>query len=172
MSFGGSDADLREVRATSALPLLKKDFHVHPLQVFEARALGASALLLIARALDEPMLRELAAIAHDVGLEVLIEVRDERELERALETDARMIGVNNRNLETLAIDLVTSELILPQIPSDRVAIAESGVRGPEEVERFARAGADAVLVGSSISGSADPATAVRALTQSLRRPRR
>lgn len=106
-----------------------------------------------------------------MGLEVLVEVRDERELEAALGTDAEMIGVNNRNLESLAIDLATSERLIPNVPGDRVAIAESGVVTAADVERGAAAGADAVLVGSSVSSAADPAAAVRALAAVARRGR-
>ncbi|HWJ22019.1 MAG TPA: indole-3-glycerol phosphate synthase TrpC [Gemmatimonadaceae bacterium] len=161
--FGGRDADLAEARAAVVLPLLKKDFHVHPLQMVEARALGASAALVIARAVSPARLGELARAATDVGLEVLFEVRDEAELETVLEAGALMIGVNNRDLETLVIDPDTAVRLLPLVPADRIAIAESGVRTRADVERYARAGADAVLVGSSISASSEPATAVRAL---------
>ena len=162
--FGGADADLRAARLATRVPLLKKDFHVAPAQVLEARALGASALLLIARAVSPAALRELASLAHEVGLETLVEIRDERELDAALDAGATVIGVNNRDLETLAIDLATGEALVPRIPADRPAVFESGVLGPAEVERAARAGADAVLVGSSVSAAADPAAAVRALT--------
>lgn len=161
--FGGSNEDLEAIRTAVDIPVLKKDFHVHPLQLVEARALGASAVLLIARALAPASLRELAAEAESLGLEVLIEVRDEGELERALETAARLVGVNNRNLETLAIDASSSDRLLPAIPADRVAIAESGMRTEGDVARAAAAGADAVLVGSSLSAAGDPAAAVRAL---------
>ncbi|AHG90902.1 Indole-3-glycerol phosphate synthase [Gemmatirosa kalamazoonensis] len=170
--FGGSEADLRDARDAVSVPLLKKDFHVAPAQVIEARVLGASALLLIARALRPTQLRALAALAADVGLDVLVEVRDERELETALSTEAAVIGVNNRNLETLAIDLATGERLVPLIPPDRVAVFESGVSTSAEVERAAAAGADAVLVGSSVSASADPTAAVRALASVARVGRR
>jgi indole-3-glycerol phosphate synthase len=169
--FGGSDEDLHAARAATTLPILKKDFHVDALQMLEARALGASGALLIARALHPTTLRELAAVARGVGLETLIEIRDERELDAALAADAAIIGVNNRNLETLAIDLATGERLMPLIPADRVAVFESGVYGAAEVERAAAAGADAVLVGSSISAAADPAAAVRAIAGVLRRGR-
>ena len=161
--FGGSNEDLEAIRAAVDIPVLKKDFHVDPLQLVEARALGASAVLLIARALAPARLRELAAEAEALGLEVLIEVRDEWELERALETSAPLVGVNNRNLETLAIDTAASDRLIPAIPRDRVAIAESGMRTEADVTRAATAGADAVLVGSSLSAASDPAAAVRAL---------
>ncbi len=171
LRFGGSDDDVSAARSATALPILKKDFHVAPLQMIEARALGASAALLIARALAPERLRELAGAARDVGLETLVEIRDERELEAALAADATVIGVNNRNLETLAIDLATGERLVPLIPADRVAVFESGVYGPAEVERAAAAGADAVLVGSSLSAAADPAAALRAIAGVARRGR-
>lgn len=161
--FGGSEADLRAARLATRVPLLKKDFHVAPLQVLEARALGASALLLIARGLHPTALRELATLAHDVGLETLVEIRDERELDAALAAEARVIGVNNRNLETLVIDLAVGEALVPRIPGHVPAVFESGIHGAAEVVRAARAGADAVLVGSSVSAAANPAAAVRAL---------
>ena len=161
--FGGSNADLAEVRAATTVPVLKKDFHVDPLQLVEARALGASAALLIARALDPSALAEMLATARELRLETIVEVRDERELALALELGAPIIGINNRNLETLAIDSATSERLLASIPPGVIAIAESGVASRADVERFAVRGADAVLVGSSISGAADAESAVRAL---------
>lgn len=169
--FGGAADDLVSIRSAVGIPLLKKDFHIDALQLLEARALGASAVLLIARAVDPDALVTLAARAHALGLEVLIEVRDQGELARALDTDARLIGVNNRNLETLAIDPATSEQLIPLIPPSRIAIAESGIVTRDDVLRMAAAGADAVLVGSSISAAADPVAAARALTGVPRRAR-
>jgi indole-3-glycerol phosphate synthase len=171
--FGGTVADLIDARDATRLPTLKKDFHVHPIQVLEARAAGASALLLIARALPPGHLGELADHAAAVGLEVLIEVRSESELEDALAVGDAVIGVNSRDLETLVIDATVTERLIPMIPRDRVAIAESGVASRTDVERVARIGADAVLVGSSISAASDPAGAVAALTgvERIRRAR-
>ena len=171
--FGGRPEDVTEARAAThgRAPIIKKDFHVDPLQLVEARALGASAALLIARALAPAGLRAMEQAARDLGLETLVEVRDERELDAALAADARVIGVNNRDLETLAIDLATGERLVPRIPADRVAVFESGVYTAAEVGRAARAGADAVLVGSSVSAAADPASAVAALA-AVRRGRR
>jgi indole-3-glycerol phosphate synthase len=168
--FGGSNADLTRAREVVGLPLLKKDFHVHTVQIFEARALGASAALVIARAVPPSRLEELISAGNDVGIEIVVEVRDERELDIALSSGARLIGVNNRNLETLEIDPDTSLRILPLIPSDVVAIAESGVRSIQDVERVAGAGADAVLVGTVLSASSDPEAAVRSLTGVKRTP--
>ena len=162
--FAGSPADLVAVRAAVTVPVLKKDFHVEPIQLVEARALGASAALLIVRALGPAGLPRLMRAAKELALEVLVEVRDEQELDLALESGARVIGINNRNLETLAIDAATSERLLARVPSTIIAIAESGVSSRADVERVALAGADAVLVGSSVSAAADPRDAVRRLT--------
>jgi len=163
--FSGSLDDLQAVREAVTVPALKKDFHVRPIQLVEARAAGASAALLIARALDPERLALMMAAGRDLGLELLVEVRDERELERALELGATMIGVNNRDLESLVIDPTTAERLVPRIPSGVVAIAESGVKTRADVERYARCGADAVLVGSSISAASDPTAATRSLAE-------
>jgi indole-3-glycerol phosphate synthase len=166
--FGGSGDDLIAVRSAARIPVLKKDFHIDPVQLLEARALGASAVLLIARALDPGALVDLVTEAAALGLEALIEVRAEAELERALSTHAPVIGVNARDLETLSMDLAVTERLLPLIPYGRVAIAESGVTSRADVERAASCGADAVLVGSAVSAAADAAAAVRALTGVVR----
>lgn len=163
LHFGGSLDDLRAVRAAVRLPLLRKDFVIHEVQLLEARAAGASAALLIARALPPAALPELARAALALGVEPLVEVRDEAELERALACGARVVGVNHRDLETLAIDPAVGDRLLPLVPPDCVAIAESGVRTASDVERAARAGADAVLVGSVLSAAGDPGAAVRSL---------
>jgi indole-3-glycerol phosphate synthase len=161
--FGGTNEDLGAVRAAVELPVLKKDFHVHPVQLAEARALGASAALLIARALSPEELILMSDAARQLRLEVLIEVRDEDELHRALDAGATIVGINNRNLETLTIDPATSERLLGLVPSSVVAIAESGVSGRADVERVAARGADAVLVGSTVSAAEDPSIAVASL---------
>jgi indole-3-glycerol phosphate synthase len=163
--FGGSNEDLVRARNSVGLPLLKKDFHVDVAQILEAKALGASAALLIARAVSPDKLRELMTVAAEVSLEILLEIRDERELELALSLNATLIGINNRNLETLEIDPETSLRILPLIPRGVVAVAESGVKSALDVKLVAAAGADAVLVGSELSGSSDPEAAVRSLTE-------
>lgn len=172
LHFGGAPEDLPRAGSRVSIPLLRKDFHVHRAQLFEARALGASAALLIVRALAPDELEALAGEAASVGLDTLLEVRDEAELERALRTGAQVVGVNNRNLETLVIDPATSDRVLPLVPSDRVAVWESGVSSAEDVRRAAAAGADAVLVGSSVSAAARPEDAVRALTGVPRSERR
>ncbi|MGH7663839.1 MAG: indole-3-glycerol phosphate synthase TrpC [Gemmatimonadaceae bacterium] len=162
--FGGSAADIRLARAVTTIPILRKDFHLDPLHALEARALGASAMLLIARALSPHDLDTLARAAAGAGVEILIEVRDERELERALAIEAAIIGVNNRDLETLVVDRETANRLIPLVPAGRIAVSESGVDDRSDVERLAAAGADAVLVGSALSASEEPAEAVRALT--------
>lgn len=169
--FGGSPDDLLAVRAAVKIPVLKKDFHVHPVQLVEARAIGASAALLIARALSPRSLREMVDTARTLELETLVEIRDEDELARALDAGATVIGINNRNLETLVIDPATSERLLGLVPASIVAIAESGVSGRDDVQRVATCGADAVLVGSVISAAGDPTTAVRSLADVPRIPR-
>ena len=162
--FGGSNEDLIRARAAVRIPLLKKDFHVETVQILEARSVGASAALVIARAVPPARLQELVTAGNDLGLEILVEVRDERELDLALRFGAQLIGVNNRDLETLEIDPETAVRLVPLIPQDVVAIAESGVKSAKDVERYANAGADAVLVGSELSASSDPEAAVRSLT--------
>ncbi|HSQ31672.1 MAG TPA: indole-3-glycerol phosphate synthase TrpC [Gemmatimonadaceae bacterium] len=161
--FGGSTDDLRAVRRQVGQPVLKKDFHVDPVQLLEAKAAGASAALLIVRALSHDALQRMADAAAELELECLVEVRDADELDRALAIGAPVIGVNSRNLETLAVDSAAAERLIRQIPETIVAIAESAVSSREDVERLARAGADAVLVGSAVSAASDPAAAVRRL---------
>jgi indole-3-glycerol phosphate synthase len=161
--FGGSLSDLRDVRAAVELPLLRKDFITAEIQLLEARAYGASAALLIARALAPAELDHLAAAAVAAGLEPLIEVRDERELDRALRHPTAVIGVNNRDLETLIIHPEVGARMIPMVPPDRVAIYESGITDVEGVRRAAEVGADAVLIGSSLSTAGDPVAAVRNL---------
>jgi indole-3-glycerol phosphate synthase len=163
-SFGGSVEDLADAREAAALPILRKDFIVDSLQLSESRALGAAAVLLIVRALPPGLFEELFHESLELDIEPVVEVRSEGELERALAARARVIGVNNRNLETLDVDASTVDRLVPLIPAGVAAVAESGVRGRGDVERAAMAGADAVLVGSSVSAADDPATAVRALT--------
>jgi indole-3-glycerol phosphate synthase len=166
--FGGSNEDLSKARDAVGLPLLKKDFHVDIVQLVEAKSLGASAALVIARAVAPDRLRELINTGKELDLELLVEVRDERELELALALGAQLVGVNNRNLETLEIDPETSLRLLPMLPGKVIAVAESGIRNAADVARVGAAGADAVLVGSELSGSADPESAVRALTEVTR----
>jgi indole-3-glycerol phosphate synthase len=161
--FGGSMLDLAAVARSVAVPVLRKDFIVAPVQLYEARARGAAAALLIVRALHPEQLAELYATGTAIGLDLLVEVHDEAELGLALELGARIIGVNNRNLESLVIESGTAARIIPLIPRHVVAIAESGMASRADVAAAARSGADAVLVGSAVSAAQDPAAAVRLL---------
>ena len=154
--FGGELTDLAEARKATALPLLRKDFIIDDLQILEARAAGASSVLLIARALDPAKLKDLFRTTVECGLYALVEVRDERELDTALSVGANVIGVNNRNLETLVMDDVAVR-ILPLIPKSCIAVAESGYRTAAEVRVAGAAGADAVLIGSELSAALRPA---------------
>jgi len=169
--FGGSLADLRAVAGSVGVPAIRKDFLVDPVQLWEARAHGASAALLIVRSLGPSDLARMMDAMQECGLEAIVEIRDMHELEMALAVDARVIGVNNRNLETLVIDTATAPTLIPVIPADRVAVAESGMREAADVIPAAEAGADAILVGSAISAVADPRDAVRALAAIARHPR-
>lgn len=148
--FGGRLEDLRAAREASGLPVLRKDFVVDPLQVLEGRGAGADAVLLIVRALTRARLEELLEATRDLGMDSLVEVHDRGELETALEAGAGMIGVNARDLSTFEVDLGRCEDLVARVPSDRVAVAESGIAGPDDVARMGRAGADAVLVGSTL----------------------
>ena len=144
--FGGSLADLRAARWAASLPVLRKDFIVHPAQLLESRAAGADAVLLIAAALADDELSALLALARDLGLGVLLEVHTEEDLERALGTEAEVVGVNARDLETLQVDGEGALRLLGRVPGDRVAVLESGISRPEQAARAVSAGARALLV--------------------------
>lgn len=169
--FGGSEEDLTRVRDAVALPILRKDFIIDETQIIEARAWGASAVLLIARALPFAALVSLVKAAREWRIEPLIEVRTEDELDAAVAADVRVVGVNSRDLETLAVDSAALDRVLPRVPPAVVAVAESGMRTAVDVERAASAGADAVLIGSSLSAAANPAAAVSAVARVVRRGR-
>lgn len=168
--FEGSTRDLEVVRSAVGIPVLKKDFHVDRIQLLEAKALGSSAALVIVRAVPPVRLGALLAAGREVDLEILVEVRDERELDLALSLGAEIIGVNNRDLETLVIDAATVERVLPLIPRSCCAIAESGFENRADVERAGASGADGILIGSLLSRSADPEGAVRSLSGVTRMP--
>jgi len=161
--FGGSDDDIAVAAKAAELPILRKDFHVSASQLYQARGLGASAALLIARALEPGLFLRLLEAARSIDLEIVVEVRDTAELDRALGAGARIIGVNNRNLETLVIEHGTAEMLIPRIPAGVIAIAESGYEDRAGIERAASCGADAVLVGSFLSAAVDPAAEVERL---------
>ena len=170
--FGGSLDDLKAVRRAVSLPVLRKDFIVDPVQVFESRAAGASAILLIARGMKPKELAGLAGLARDLGLGTLIEVHRPDELDAALDARPDTLGVNSRDLETFRVDLKTVEKLLLQIPVSVPAIAESGLATREDVELVASWGADAVLVGTAIASAADPEAAVKSLAGCHRQPGR
>ncbi len=162
--FGGSVQDIIAVRAGASLPVLRKDFILDPVQIVEARAVGASAILLIVRALTESRLGELVGVARELGLGQLIEVHDERELRIALSLEPQTVGINSRDLASLVVHPVTHHRLLPQVPADIVAVAESGLAGRADVERVAGWGADAVLIGTVLSRAPHPERAVRLLS--------
>jgi indole-3-glycerol phosphate synthase len=156
-------AHLKAARAACTLPVLRKDFMIHPWQVHEARAMGADAILLIMAALTDEMAVELEGLAHSLDMAVLVEVHDAPELERALGLRTRLIGVNNRNLRTLVTDLGTCETLIPMIPPDRIPVAESGIRTAADVKRMAAAGANCILVGEHLMRQPDVTAATTAL---------
>jgi indole-3-glycerol phosphate synthase len=159
--FQGQDADLGAVRAAVDLPLLRKDFIVDPYQVYEARALGADCILLIAAALGDEDLRGLATLAGDLGLDVLLEVHDREELGRALALRAPLIGVNNRDLRTFRTDLNTTTGLLKDVPFDRTLVTESGILTREDVARLREHGVRAFLVGEALMKTPDPGAELR-----------
>ncbi|HVQ29044.1 MAG TPA: indole-3-glycerol phosphate synthase TrpC [Vicinamibacteria bacterium] len=161
--FGGHLGDLRQARAATRLPTLRKDFLVDPYQVWEAWIAGADAVLLIVAALGEKDLRKLLDTALEAGLDPLVEVHDERELDTALTCGARLVGVNNRDLQTLEVSLDTALRIAPHIPDDVVAVAESGIATGADVRRLRDAGYDAFLVGEHFMTAPDPGQAVKGL---------
>jgi indole-3-glycerol phosphate synthase len=163
-SFGGSLEDLKAARAAAALPVLRKDFFVDPYQVLESAAAGADAILLIVAALERSQLAALHAQALDLGLDVLVEVHAPSELGTALGIDATLIGINNRDLTTLDVDVRRTFELLPHVPSDATVVAESGFSRPEELDALADAGVSAVLVGEALMRSVDIEAACRALT--------
>lgn len=161
--FQGSDAYLQQARAACALPVLRKDFVVDAYQLYEARALGADCVLLIAAALDDGRLSEFGFLAAELGLDVLLEVHDLDELERALPVPARLLGINNRNLKTFDVSLQTTLDLKPAVPADRVLVTESGILVPDDVARMRAAGVHAFLVGEAFMRQPDPGAALRDL---------
>ncbi|MFC0410395.1 indole-3-glycerol phosphate synthase TrpC [Roseomonas elaeocarpi] len=165
--FGGKLEDLAEARGACHLPALRKDFLLDPYQVFEARVAGADCVLLIMAALSDAQAQELEDTARSLDMSVLAEVHDEAELQRALGLETRLIGINNRNLRTLKTDIGMTEKLAPLVPADRIPVAESGIRTPEDVRRMSAAGARCLLVGEHLLRQPDVESAARGLIEAL-----
>jgi indole-3-glycerol phosphate synthase len=161
--FQGADVHLGEARAACALPVLRKDFMIDPYQIYESRLLGADCVLLIVAGLSDPRLQKLAGLAQTLGMDVLPEVHDREELERALMLRTPLIGINNRDLRTFETDIQTTLDLLVDVFPDRTVVTESGIRTPEEVARLRRHGVNAFLVGESFMAAADPGAKLKEL---------
>ncbi|MEX2450027.1 MAG: indole-3-glycerol phosphate synthase TrpC [Rhodospirillales bacterium] len=161
--FQGADEDLTAARAATGLPVLRKDFMIDPYQIVESRSLGADCVLLILAALDDVLIGELESAAEEYGMDVLLEVHNEAELERALACRGRLIGINNRDLKTLAVDLATTERLAPMVPPDRLVVCESGLSTPADLARMAKIGVRCFLIGESLMRENDITAATRAL---------
>jgi indole-3-glycerol phosphate synthase len=163
--FGGSLTDLEAARAVSDLPILRKDFTVDPYQLYEAKVHGADAILLVVGALSDAELGSLYGIARQLELDAIVEVHDEKELSRALEVDADVIGINNRDLVSFSVDLNVTYELLTDVPAGKTVVSESGIRTRADVEELERVGVDAVLVGEALMRAPDPEAACRDLAR-------
>jgi indole-3-glycerol phosphate synthase len=161
--FQGSPDYLKQARASCGLPVLRKDFMIDPYQVYEARAMGADCILLIAACLDDAQMAELEAIALGLNMAVLVEVHDRDELQRALRLKTPLVGINNRNLRTFEVSLDTTLSMLPDVPADRLLITESGILAPADVQRMRAAGVHAFLVGEAFMRADEPGEALARL---------
>lgn len=166
--FQGRDADLVAARSAVDMPVLRKDFMLDPYQIVESRALGADCVLLILAALSDGQAAELEDTARGLGLDVLLEVHNAAELDRALTLRSPLLGINNRNLKTLKIDLTTTETLAPRVPAERLLVAESGLNGPADLARLSAAGARAFLVGESLMRQSDVTAATATLLDLVR----
>jgi indole-3-glycerol phosphate synthase len=163
--FGGSLADLREARAATELPLLRKDFTIDRYQLYEAKAVGADAVLLVVGAMSQDELAGLYRETHSLDLDAIVEIHDEEELERALEVDADVLGINNRNLEDFSVDIQRTFDLLADVPAGKVVVSESGIQSREQIDELEQVGVDAVLIGETLMRAPDPEAAVRELTR-------
>lgn len=154
--FQGEDAHLREARSACSLPVIRKDFIIDPYQVYEARSIGADCILLIVACLGDAQLRELNDLAHHLDMDVLIEVHNEEELERALQVNNRLIGINNRDLRSFEVSLNTTLNLLSRVPDDRIVVTESGIHRVEDVTQMRREAVNAFLVGEAFMRAEDP----------------
>ena len=161
--FQGSDEDFKQVHQSVKLPLIRKDFVVDQFQVDEARMLGASAILLIVAALSDQQITQFQSRAWELGMDVLVEVHDTEEAKRAVQSGATIIGVNNRNLKDLTIDLKTTELVFPLLPKQVIKVSESGIESHEDIQRVVQAGADAVLIGTAFSREPEPQNKIKSV---------
>ena len=161
--FQGAEAYLKQARDACNLPVLRKDFMVEAFQVYDARAMGADCILLIAACLDDAQMRDLEALAHELGMAVLVEVHDGDELDRALKLQTPLVGINNRNLRTFEVTLDTTLGLLPRVPADRLLVTESGILGPSDVQRMRDADVHAFLVGEAFMRQPDPGLALAQL---------
>ena len=164
--FGGSLADLREAREATELPILRKDFTIDPYQLYEAKAAGADAVLLVVGSVEPGQLAALYREAHALDLDAIVEVHREDELEVALEMDADVLGINNRNLEDFSVDLQRTFDLLADVPAGKVVVSESGIHYREQIEELEQVGVDAVLIGEVLMRAPDTEAAVRELTRS------
>ncbi len=162
--FAARPDDLPTVRRAVSVPVLRKDFLIADYQIWEARAMGADALLLIVAALDQSTLHDLVALTHHLGMEALVEVHNEEEVAIALECGARVVGINNRDLHSFRVDLDTTSRLRPLIPEGIVVIAESGIKGPDDAARVRALGIDAVLIGEALVTAKEPAALVQSIS--------
>lgn len=161
--FQGADEHLTRAREAVDIPILRKDFMLDPYQVVESRAIGADCILLVLAALDDGRAKELEAAAIEHGMDVMLEVHDADELDRALGLDSRLIGINNRDLKSLGVDLGTTEALAPRVPADRIVVSESGLHSADDLARMSRIGVTCFLVGESLMREPDVEAATRAL---------